>query len=92
MIIEYSIDAIGDLKRLREFIKQNDPIAGAKMGAELVSRIENLAFMPKMGHPVLAAPDPDMIRDMVFGNYIVRYAVTKNVIIILRLWHHYENR
>lgn len=40
MIIEYSIDAIGDLKRLREFIKQNDPIAAAKMGAELSQELK----------------------------------------------------
>jgi Plasmid stabilization system protein len=92
MNIEYSLDAVSDLRRLREFIMQNNPAAAARIGAELLSRIENLALMPLMGYPVQTAPDPETIRDMIFGNYIVRYAVTPKRILILRLWHHYENR
>ena len=92
MNIEYSLDTVSDLQRLREFIVQSNPAAAARVGAELLSRIESLAFMPLMGYPVQTAPDPETIRDMIFGNYIVRYAVTPKRILILRLWHHYENR
>lgn len=45
-----------------------------------------------MGKAVEAAPDPQAIRDMVFGNYIVRYVVSARTIAVLRLWHHFENR
>lgn len=48
--------------------------------------------MPKVGIAVDAAPDSEMIRDMIFGHYIARYAVTANAIYSLLIWHHDENR
>ena len=37
MNIEYSLDAVSDLQRLREFIMQSNPAAAARVGAELLS-------------------------------------------------------
>jgi hypothetical protein len=45
-----------------------------------------------MGRAVGMAPDPESIRDMVFGSYIVRYAVTARSIAVLRVWHHFQQR
>lgn len=45
-----------------------------------------------MGRPVTQAPEPEVVRDMIFGNYIVRYSVHGEALVILRLWHHYEQR
>ena len=92
MILIYSQEAVSDLERLRAFIAENNPSAAQRIGEKLVNQIDKLLFMPKMGSPVDAAPDSEAIRDMIFGNYIVRYAVTPNVIYILRVWHHYEDR
>jgi len=33
-----------------------------------------------------------VLRDAVFGNYVVRYVPRPDVLIILRIWHHYEDR
>ncbi|MDQ6965969.1 MAG: ribbon-helix-helix domain-containing protein [Mariprofundaceae bacterium] len=41
-----------------------------------------------MGRPVAAAPDPDIVRDMVFGNHTVRCAIHGQMLTILRIWHH----
>ncbi len=92
MRLVYSEEAVADLVRLRQFIAEKDPQAAGRVGAELVSRLENLKRFPAMGREVVQAPDPTAIRDAVFGNYVVRYSPRAEVLIVLRLWHHYEDR
>lgn len=90
MRLVYTDKAIEDLKRLREFIAVHNPEAARRIASELVSRVELLLESPKMGSPVGLAPQPDSIRDMVFGKYIVRYSLHQQTIIILRVWHGLE--
>ena len=92
MNLVYSAEAVEDLKRLREFIAEKNPPAANKVAAELVSRIESLCAFPEMGRRVELSPTPDVIRDFVFGNYIVRYALHTKSVVVLRIWHHYEIR
>lgn len=88
----YTASAIDDLIRLRAFIAEHDPLAAHRIAAGLVKRIEALRDAPLMGRIVEIAPEPKSIRDMVFGNYIVRYAVTVQSSAVLRVWHHFELR
>ncbi|GGX73819.1 type II toxin-antitoxin system RelE/ParE family toxin [Saccharospirillum salsuginis] len=90
MKLVYTDEAIEDLQRLREFIADHNPTAAGRIAAELVGKIELLPDFPKMGTAVEMAPVPDSVRDMVFGNYVVRYSVHASVIIILRVWHELE--
>ena len=90
MKLVYSQDAVADLARLRDFIANNDPTAAARIAADLVSRINGLCAFPEMGRSVTQAPEPDSIRDFIFGKYVVRYTVHGSALIILRIWHHYE--
>jgi len=92
MRLVYTDDAVADLKRLRNFIAEKNPNAAAKVGAELVERIDGLRAFPQMGWGVGKAPDPEIIRDFAFGKYVVRYAVHARSIAILRIWHHLEHR
>ncbi len=92
MKLVYSEPALSDLMRLKVFIEQNNPEAASRIAFELVERIEKLIIFPQMGKPVALAPDPNIIRDMVFGRYIVRYAAYHETIAILRIWHHAEHR
>jgi len=89
--IIYTQEAIADLQRLREFIAENNPSAAQRIARELISRISQLQQMPMMGRPVASAPE-EIIRDMVFGKYTVRYVVHAQTLGILRIWHHYEDR
>ncbi|MFN3709549.1 MAG: type II toxin-antitoxin system RelE/ParE family toxin [Alishewanella aestuarii] len=91
MKLVYTNDAIEDLKRLREFIAVNNPTAAGKIAAELIAKMELLPAFPRMGTPVQMAPVPDIIRDMVFGKYVVRYSVHSSAVIVLRVWHELEN-
>ena len=91
MNLVYTDEAIEDLKRLREFIAVHNPSAAGNIAAELITKIELLPELPRMGSQVKLAPVPDSIRDMVFGKYVVRYSVHANTIIILRAWHELED-
>lgn len=92
MTLVYSHQAIDDLVRLRAFIAENDPAAAARVGATLVARIKQLHQFPHKGVAVEQALPPADVRDMVFGNYIVRYSVHEEAVAILRIWHHFEDR
>ena len=91
MKLVYTNDAIEDLKRLREFIAVHNPTSASKIAAELIAKVELLPEFPRIGTPVQMAPVPDVIRDMVFGKYVVRYSVHSSAVIILRVWHELEN-
>jgi len=92
MKLIYSQEAVDDLIRLRAFIAEKNPAAAARIAAELVSRIDSLRMFPEIGHAVSLAPRPESVRDMVFGKYIVRYVPREDAVIVLRIWHHNENR
>jgi plasmid stabilization system protein ParE len=92
MRIDYTEVAISDLIRLREFITEHNPQAAKKASAKLRAGIKNLAQQPQLGHPVMLAPDPEKIRDLILHPYIVRYTVLPQSLLILRIWHHKEDR
>ena len=87
----YTDEAISDLKRLRDFIKQNNPSAAQRIASTLINRMTTLQDFPQLGKPVESSPVPGSIRDMVFDQYIVRYSVHTSTVIILRIWHELEN-
>lgn len=87
-----SHEAIADLVRLRALIADKDPAAAARAVAELVARLESLHHFPHMGIEVAQAPQPAQVRDVVSGNYVVRYSIHAESLAILHIWHHYESR
>jgi plasmid stabilization system protein ParE len=92
MRIEYTEVAISDLIRLREFIAEHNPQAAQKAAAKLSAGIKSLAQQPRLGYPVMGAPDPEKIRDLILHPYIVRYTVLPQSLLILRIWHQKEER
>jgi toxin ParE1/3/4 len=87
MRVRYSPESIDDLIRLRNFIRSKNPVAAQRIAKELLDGINKLKLFPKIGLPVLRAPDPQSIRDLFIGNYTVRYLIGNNEIYILRMWH-----
>lgn len=92
MRLVYSEDAVADLVRLRQFIAEKNPPAAVRIAADLLKRLEHISRFPDMGRAVALAPEPGAMRDIVFGNYIIRYTVHAEVIVVLRIWHHHEDR
>ncbi|VAW58171.1 hypothetical protein MNBD_GAMMA11-380 [hydrothermal vent metagenome] len=92
MKLSYSREAIGDLIRLREFIAAKNPDAARNIAQSIKKGISQLKTFPHLGVEVELAPDPQMIRDLMIGNYIARYLIHSKQIYILRVWHHKEER
>ena len=90
MRLSFSDSSVNDLIRLRKFIEQHDPNRAQKIARQLLGAIKKLQSFPQIGKWISDLPGE--IRDMVFGNYVVRYAVTKEHIYILRIWHGLEHR
>ena len=92
MKLSYSREAIDDLIQLREFIATKNPKAAQKIAKTIRKGITQLKTFPYLGVEVEQAPNPEMIRDLIIGNYIVRYLIHAKQIYILRVWHHKEER
>ena len=92
MRLSYSQEAVADLVRLRAVIAEKDPAAAARVACELIARVENLCRFPYLGYNVALAPQPDTVREIIFGNTIVRYSLHADALVVLRLWHHKEDR
>lgn len=92
MKLIYSELAVKDLTRLRSFIAEYNPSSAARVTDNLIERIEKLTEFPRLGAPVKNAPDPETVRDLILDDYTVRYSHYSEMVVILRLWHHRENR
>lgn len=92
MNVRYSREAVGDLSRLREFIEVRNPRAAQKAAATILKGIAQLKELPLLGTQVERAPNPEALRDLVIGSYLVRYLVHETEIYVLRIWHHREDR
>jgi len=94
MKLSYSPESINDLIRLREFIAIKNPQAAQRVASSIKKGIAQLKSFPCIGVKVEQAPNPDIIRDLIIGNYTARYLIRPEEISILRIWHHKgeENR
>lgn len=89
MKLTFSESSIADLERLREFIAKNNPEAAERMSLRLRQLIGNLILHPDMARPVPELPN---VRELVAGNYVVRYMREEDTVVILRVWHGKEYR
>lgn len=88
MKLTFSESSIADLESLREFIAKNNPEAAERMSLRLRQLIGNLILHPDMGRLVPELPN---VRELVAGNYVVRY-MREDTVVILRVWHGKEYR
>ena len=88
-------EAVSDLSRLREFIRIHNPEAAERAAKRIRAATQRLLKLPLVGRPV-ADIDAPAFRDLFipFGQagYWMRYAVTDEEIIVVRVWHGRENR
>jgi len=70
--IVYTPEPIEDLVRLRAFIERNNPHAAGKIASSLLEGIRKLKRLPQMGMQVSKAPNPELMRDLILGDYVVR--------------------
>ncbi len=86
MKILYARNAINDLERLYHFIAKDNP-AAKDIALKLQQASTRLIDFPLLGKKAKSAKKSDSIRDLITGNYVIRYAAMKSEIHILRVWH-----
>jgi plasmid stabilization system protein ParE len=91
MNVRYSLEAVEDLRRLREFIEEKNPATAQRAASTILKGINQLKAFPMLGAKVARAPNPESVRDLVIGNYLARYLVHEKEIYVLRIWHQREN-
>jgi plasmid stabilization system protein ParE len=75
--------------RLRAFIAKHNAAAAERLARRLIQGIERILRNPRLGRRVTVAPDqmaPEGIRDWVIGEYVVRYLIADQRIVVLRVW------
>lgn len=89
MNLQFSESSVKVLIRLREFIAVHNPEVAERISLKLRQAIAKLVIHPNMGRPV---PEFENVRELITGNYVVRYTVINNTVFILRIWHGKEDR
>lgn len=88
-------EAVSDLARLRDFIRVHNPDAAQRVAKRIRDSAHRLLSFPFVGIPVQNI-DKLQLRDLFipFGRagYWMRYAITDDAIIIVKIWHGRENR
>jgi len=84
-------DAVTDLHRLREFIRQENPQAAQRAANRIKEATQILKLNPEAGRPVEEAmPFRDLIIPFGGGNYVLRYRKDGQRLIIVRIRHSRE--
>jgi len=89
MRLQFTHSATRDLTRLRAFIAEKDPQAASRVSRRLGRAIRHLRDHPELGKPLEELPE---VRELVAGDYIVRYTLDEETVTILRIWHGREAR
>jgi plasmid stabilization system protein ParE len=91
MKVAWSRSAIGDLARLQAFLAHVNPLAAARAVARLKQAPRLLEQEPRLGS-ALPAFSPRDVRRLILDDYELRYEVTDDAVIVLRMWHTREYR
>ncbi|MEE4348834.1 MAG: type II toxin-antitoxin system RelE/ParE family toxin [Pacificimonas sp.] len=89
--ITWSNVALDDLERVVRFLLSADAELAGRIRAELLNAPERLQDFPRLG-PLVEGHEEDGVRRLVFGRYEIRYEVTEERVIILRVFHQREDR
>jgi plasmid stabilization system protein ParE len=87
--LRFTASATRDLRRLRDFIAEHDPAAAARVSKRLGRTIRLLRDQPALGKSVEELAE---VRQLVVSDYVVRYTVRGDSVVVLRVWHGRESR
>lgn len=87
-------EALRDIERLHDFLKEKSPQAGARAARTILQGAEMLERAPEAGRPMV---DGTGRRELflAFGSssYVLRYRLdTSGTVVVIRVWHSRESR
>jgi len=91
--LKWSPDAKEDIDRLFEFLLVKDPFAAERAVLAIRGSARKLLDFPEAGRPM----DDDTDRRELFvpfgaGAYVLRYRLSNDDVIVIRVWHSRETR
>ena len=78
--------ALDDLRGIRDYVSQDDPAAAKRLAEKIRNGVLRLADHPLSGRVVPELSGLDY-REVIIAPYRIVYAVKKDKVIILRVWH-----
>lgn len=91
MGLRWTTSANRDLVRLHSFLEPVDRRAAARAVQRILTGAKHVARHPRLGTR-LTEFDPREVRKLIIGDYELRYEVRDHELVILRIWHVYEDR
>lgn len=91
MALKWTVVANRDLVRLHSFLEPVDARAAARAVKHVLSGAKHIARHPRIGIR-RSEFEPREVRQFFIGDYEIRYEVRELELIILRIWHVFEDR
>lgn len=91
MKVQWTGKALSDLARLHDFLAPVNRKAAARSVQALTAAPARLVDQPRLGEK-LEEFAPREVRRILVGSYEMRYEITDETIVVLRLWHTREDR
>lgn len=91
MRLKWTSKAVDDLDRLYRFLADVNRRAAHNVVADLVQAPDILIERPRLGVRLEEFGERE-VRRIIVGKYELRYEVTTDAIVVLRIWHGREDR
>lgn len=91
MALRWTQSAYSDLRRLNDFLEPVDPRAALRAVRVLVARVERITLQPRLGEKLRRFGARE-VRRVLAANYEVRYELTDQEAVVLRIFHTWEDR
>lgn len=88
----WSLAAQTDLIRLRQFIEPHNPEAARNAAQSLKKAANRIIQHPGIGVRLEGRQDRELFVPFGKRGYIIRYRIDDNAIVILKIWHSFEER
>jgi plasmid stabilization system protein ParE len=93
MRLEWSAVALADLDRFADFLHDRHPRLAAIVAREILLKAQLLASHPELGRPLSAdGRYRQMVLEVLGANYVFRYRVANDLIVMMRVFHGREKR
>jgi plasmid stabilization system protein ParE len=89
--LRWTQSAYSDLRRLYDFLEPVDPRAALRAVRVIIARVERITLQPRLGEQLQRFGARE-VRRVLAANYEIRYELTDEEVVVLRIFHTREDR
>lgn len=89
MKVAYAAAALRDLRRIREHIGKDNPVAASRVSIQLTAACDSLEHLPERGRPGLK---PGTREVTLIWPYVIVHRIKRDAVEIVRIWHGAQGR